>query len=138
MANVAEIAAIYALRILGLEDLAENPVIKVSLGIVFIAIMTHISYRGIVISERIQAILVSFQFIVLIVMSVIALVRVYGGSAGPQAVPPDVVVVVPVRVERIGARGRGDLVHLHLLGLGFVSGSNRRDPDAEKTPGRAS
>jgi hypothetical protein len=29
---------------------------------------------------------VSFQFIVLIVMSVIALVRVYGGSAGPQAV----------------------------------------------------
>jgi hypothetical protein len=32
-----------------LDDLAENPVIKVSLGIVFIAIMTYISYRGIVI-----------------------------------------------------------------------------------------
>ena len=70
-----------------MEDLAENPVIKVSLGIVFIAIMTYISYRGIVISERIQAILVSFQFM-LIVMSIIALVRVYGGSAGPQAVHP--------------------------------------------------
>ena len=88
MANVAEIAAICAPRFFGLEDLAENPVIKVSLGIVFIAIMTYISYRGIVISERIQAILVSFQFIVLIVMSIIALVRVYGGSAGPQAVHP--------------------------------------------------
>jgi amino acid transporter len=86
LANVVEIPAIYALRFFGLEDLAENPVIKVSLGIVFIAIMTYISYRGIVISERIQAILVSFQFIVLIVMSIIALVRVYGGSAGPQAV----------------------------------------------------
>ncbi len=83
MANVAEIAAIYTLRFFGLDDLAENPVIKVSLGIVFIAIMTYISYRGIVISERIQAVLVSFQFVVLIAMSVIALVRVYGGSAGP-------------------------------------------------------
>jgi hypothetical protein len=137
LANVAEIAAIYALRFFGLDDLAENPVIKVSLGIVFIAIMTYISYRGIVISERIQAILVSFQFIVLIVMSIIALVRAYGGSAGPQSGAPDVVVVLPVRVERIGARGRGDLVHLHLLGLEFVSGSNRRDQDADKTPGRA-
>ena len=29
----------------GLDDLAENPVIKVSLGIVFIAIMTYISCR---------------------------------------------------------------------------------------------
>ena len=83
LANVAEIAAIYTLRFFGLDDLAENPVIKVSLGIVFIAIMTYISYRGIVISERIQAVLVSFQFVVLIVMSIIALVRVYGGSAGP-------------------------------------------------------
>jgi hypothetical protein len=33
LANVAEIAAIYALRFFGLDDLAENPVIKVSLGL---------------------------------------------------------------------------------------------------------
>ena len=45
LANVAEIAAIYTLRFFGLDDLAENPVIKVSLGIVFIAIMTYISCR---------------------------------------------------------------------------------------------
>jgi amino acid transporter len=66
-----------------LDDLAENPFIKVDLGIVFIAIMTYISYRGIVISERIQAVLVSFQFLVLILMSVLALGRVFNGSAGP-------------------------------------------------------
>ena len=99
-----------------MEDLAENPVIKVSLGIVFIAIMIYISYRGIVISKRIQAILVSFQFIVLIVMSIIALVRAYGGSAGPQAVHPTWSWFSPFGFERIGACGRGDLVHLHLLG----------------------
>jgi hypothetical protein len=57
-----------------LDDLAENPVTKVSRGIVFIAIMTYISYRGMVSSERVQAFLVSFQFTVL--MSVIALLRV--------------------------------------------------------------
>ena len=66
-----------------------TPAIKVSLGIVFIAIMTYVSYRGIVISERLRAVLVSFQLVVLIVMSVIALVRVYNRSAGPQAVHPE-------------------------------------------------
>jgi amino acid transporter len=54
--------------------------------VVFIAIMTYVSYRGIVISERIQAGLVTFQFAVLILLSVLALSRVFNGSAGPQAV----------------------------------------------------
>jgi amino acid transporter len=85
----AEIAAIYLLRFFGLDGLAENPFIKVALGVVFIAIMTYVSYRGIVISERIQAILVTFQFAVLILLSVLALSRVFNGSAGPQAVSPE-------------------------------------------------
>ena len=88
LANVAEIAGIYLLRFLGQDDLAENTIVKVALGIVFIVGMTYVSYRGIVLSERIQAILVAFQFLVLIVMSVIALAKVFNGTAGEQAVPP--------------------------------------------------
>jgi amino acid transporter len=96
LANVAEIAAIYTLRFFGLDSLAENTLFKVGLGIVFIAVMTYVSYRGIVISERIQAVLVSFQFLVLILMSVIALVGVYGGTAGDQAVEPSLSWFSPV------------------------------------------
>ena len=89
LANVAEIAAIYLLLFLGQDELAENIFVKVGLGVVFIALMTWISYRGIVLSERIQIVLVSFQFLVLILLSVFALARVFNGTAGPQAVSPE-------------------------------------------------
>ena len=99
LANVAEIAGIYLLRFLGQDDLAENTIVKVALGIVFIVGMTYVSYRGIVLSERIQAVLVSFQFLVLIAMSVIALTKVFGGTAGEQAVRPEWVWLSPFGLD---------------------------------------
>jgi amino acid transporter len=88
LANVAEIAAIYLFRFLGLDGLAESFGAKVLLGSIFIVGMTLVSARGIVISERIQNVLIAIQFGVLIVVSVIALVRVFAGTAGDQAVSP--------------------------------------------------
>ncbi len=88
LANVAEIAAIYLYNFLGLDDLAENLFAKVALGSFFIISMTLLSARGIVVSERVQNVLIVIQFGVLIVASVIALVRVFTGTAGAQAVMP--------------------------------------------------
>jgi amino acid transporter len=50
--------------------------------------MTLLSARGIVVSERFQNVLIAIQFGVLIIVSVIALVRVFSNSAGAQAVMP--------------------------------------------------
>ena len=61
LANVAEIAAIYLFRFLGLDSLAESLPAKVLLGSFFIIAMTLISARGIVLSERIQNILIAIQ-----------------------------------------------------------------------------
>ena len=88
LANVAEIAAIYLFRFLGLDSLAESLLAKVLLGTFFIITMTLISARGIVLSERIQNILIAIQFAVLIIVSIIALVRVFSGTAGDQAITP--------------------------------------------------
>lgn len=88
LANVAEIAAIYLFKFLGLEDLAENLWAKVILGSFFIVFMTLVSARGIVVSERMQNVLIAVQFGVLIIVSIIALVRVFAGTAGAQAVMP--------------------------------------------------
>ncbi|RDH77779.1 APC family permease [Mycolicibacterium moriokaense] len=88
LANVAEIAAIYLFNFLGLETLAENMFAKTALGSIFIIGMTLLSARGIVVSERVQNILIAIQFGVLIVVSVIALVRVITGTAGAQAITP--------------------------------------------------
>lgn len=88
LANVAEIAAIYLFRFVGLDSLAESLTAKVLLGSFFIIAMTAVSARGIVLSERIQSVLMAIQFLVLIGFSVIALVRVFSGTAGEQAITP--------------------------------------------------
>ncbi|KMO71983.1 MAG: APC family permease [Mycolicibacterium rufum] len=88
LANVAEIAAIYLYNFLGLDDLADNTFATVGLGCFFIVSMTLVSARGIVVSERVQNILIAVQFGVLIIVSVIALVRVFSGTAGAQAISP--------------------------------------------------
>jgi amino acid transporter len=137
LANVAEIAAIYLLLFLGQDELAENPFVKVALGVVFIALMTWISYRGIVISERIQAVLVSFQFLVLIVLSVFALVRVFNGSAGPQAVSPELSWFSPfgLTTSEIAA---GVILCIFLYwGWDSCLAITEETKDADKTPGRA-
>jgi amino acid transporter len=120
-----------------LDDLAENPVIKVSLGIVFIAIMTYISYRGIVISERIQAVFVSFQFVVLIVMNIIALVQVYGGSVGAQAVHPEWSWFSPFGLSASEIAAGVILCIFIYWGWDSCLAVTEETKDADKTPGRA-
>lgn len=88
LANVAEIAAIYLFKFLGQGQLAENLWAKVLLGSLFIVGMTLVSARGVVLSERIQNVLIAIQFGVLITVSIIALIRVFAGNAGAQAVTP--------------------------------------------------
>jgi amino acid transporter len=104
---------------------------------VFIAIMTYISYRGIVISERVQAVLVSFQFIVLVVMSVIALVRVYSGSAGPQAVHPELSRFSPFGLSAQELAAGVILCIFIYWGWDSCLAVTEETKDADKTPGRA-
>lgn len=88
LANVAEVAAIYLFKFLGQDALAENLWAKVALGSFFIIAMTLVSARGVVLSERIQNVLIAVQFGVLIIVSIYALVRVFVGNAGAQAINP--------------------------------------------------
>ncbi len=88
LSNVAEIAGIYLLTFLGLESAAESLTVRVLFGVSFIALMTWVSYRGIVITGRLQNVLVAVQFVILGLFSVIALGKVFTGNAGAQAVDP--------------------------------------------------
>ncbi|BDX33984.1 putative amino acid permease [Mycobacterium antarcticum] len=88
LANVAEVAAIYLYRFLGLDDLAESLLAKVLLGSFFIITMTLVSARGVAVSEKMQNVLIAVQFGVLTIVSIFALIRVYSGTAGAQAIMP--------------------------------------------------
>jgi amino acid transporter len=137
LANVAEIAGIYTLRFFGADSLAENTFVKVGLGIVFIAVMTWVSYRGIILSERIQAVLVSFQFLVLVLLSVMALVKVYSGTAGEQAVLPSLTWLSPLGLDASSVAEAVILCIFIYWGWDSCLAVTEETKDADNTPGRA-
>lgn len=137
LANVAEIAAIYTLRFLGLEGVAENPVARVALGIAFIVSMTYVSYRGITISERIQNVLILLQFAVLGVIAVGALYLVYSGGAGPQAVRPTWDWFSPLGVD-VSSLAQAVILCIFIYwGWDACLAVSEETKDSDKTPGRA-
>jgi amino acid transporter len=137
LANVAEIAGTCLLLFFGADSLAENAFVRVGLGIVFIVVMTYVSYRGIILSERIQAVLVTFQFAVLVLLSVLALVKVYSGTAGEQAVLPSLTWLSPLGLDA-GAVAEAVILCIFIYwGWDSCLAVTEETKDSDRTPGRA-
>ena len=137
LANVAEIAAIYLFRFLGLDSLAESLPAKVLLGTFFIIAMTLISARGIVLSERIQNILIAIQFGVLIIVSIIALVRVFSETAGDQAITPQLSWLWPSGLDASSIAQAVILCIFIYWGWDTCLAVGEETRGSDKTPGRA-
>jgi amino acid transporter len=88
MAALAQIAGIYSFLLVGQDELVDNATAVTIAGCVWILIMTWISYRGIELSARTQYFLLGAELIILGVFAVVALVKVYAGSAGDLAIKP--------------------------------------------------
>jgi amino acid transporter len=85
MANLAQIAGSYTFQLFGANDLAGNTFWVTLLGCAWILLMTLIAWIGIEMSARTQVVLLSLELLVLAVFAVTALVEVYTGHAGGQA-----------------------------------------------------
>ena len=129
LANVAEIAAIYLFRFLGLDSLAESLPAKVLLGSFFIIAMTLISARGIVLSERIQNILIAIQ--------IIALVRVFSETAGDQAITPQLSWLWPSGLDASSIAQAVILCIFIYWGWDTCLAVGEETRGSDKTPGRA-
>ena len=137
LANVSEIAALYLFRFLGLDALADSLLAKLLLGSFFIIAMTWISIRGIVISERMQAVLMFIQFAVLIVASAIALIKVGTGRAGEQAVDPQWSWLWPSGLDQSQIAAATILCIFIYWGWDACLAISEETRDPDKTPGRA-
>ena len=79
MPGLAQVAGEYALHLVGV---AEPTVFGVTvIGVAFIVLMTLICYLGIELSANTQKLLLGAEIVILIVFSVVALTKVYSGSA---------------------------------------------------------
>ncbi|MDN3497493.1 APC family permease [Planococcus sp. APC 4015] len=95
LANLAQIGGIYLWAlvdgIVGTSPdalLSENVPLVTATGVVFIALMTYISWRGTEIGERIQNILLGIQYLALAIFVIAALWQFFAGTA-PDPTPFD-------------------------------------------------
>jgi amino acid transporter len=73
--------------LIGADSLAENTFWVTLLGVVFIAVMAWVSYRGIQIAHWLQNVLVGIQYLALGVLVVVALIAVAGPNRPDTATP---------------------------------------------------
>ena len=92
MASLAQVAGQYAFFLIQGPNSAigsnASSVWVLLVGILWIAAMTYICYRGIEVSANLQKALLSIEIIMLLVISVTALVRVFGSHPPPGSLHP--------------------------------------------------
>lgn len=92
MANLSQIAGAYSFTFandLGIHNTLENSTFWSTVaGVIWIAVMTAICYKGIELSARIQVGLLSIEVFILIIFAVVALIKVYTGHAESYSVHP--------------------------------------------------
>ena len=154
IASLAEVAAQYTFSLFEIDPF-ENPVIPVTLGettidagviglgVIFVAAMTWICYRGIELSARTQTILLSIELVMLGLFSVVALAQVYGGSV-ETAVMPTLDWLNPLAI--VGEDGSWDtsafaaglLITLFIYwGWDTTAAVNEESANPTEQPGRA-
>jgi amino acid transporter len=106
-------------------------------GILWIAVMTYVCYRGIEVSARLQRVLLSIEIVMLLVMSVTALVRVYGSHPPPTSLHPSLSWLSPSHLS-MTAFVSGIILMLFIYwGWDTALTVNEETADKARTPGRA-
>ncbi len=76
-ASQAQIAGSYTFELFGLHVAAKSTLAVTVLGVLFIALLTYVCWKGIEISARTQEVLVGLELAALTLFAVVALIRIY-------------------------------------------------------------
>ncbi|RUQ82039.1 APC family permease [Labedella gwakjiensis] len=137
LANLAQVAGQYLWLLVGDGSLAKNVPLVTFTGVVFIAAMCWISYRGVEIGERIQNVLLAIQYIALALFVVVAFVKVATGDA-PNATPVSLDWFNPLAFTDYSGFIEAVLLALFIYwGWDTCLALNEETKDPEKIPGRA-
>src|SRR3954464_2410060 len=138
MANLAQIAGLYSFLLVGWQSAADSTLAVTIVGVVWIAIMTWICLVGIELSARTQVGLLGAEIVTLALFSVVALVKVAAGTAGPHAVDPSLSWLNPFAVDSTSALVSGVLISVSIYwGWDSTVTINEESRDATEGPGKA-
>jgi amino acid transporter len=137
MSSLSQIAGRYFFLLFGADDLATNAIWVTTVGLVFIALMTWVCYRGIEISARVQLGLLGVELLALGLFATVALGKVYTGHALSTSSHPSLAWLNPL------TGSLSDLSDAFLLAVFIYWGwdcavsVNEETRDSARTPGRA-
>jgi amino acid transporter len=136
MPNLAFIAGQYTLNFFG-DGSPSNLAIAI-VGIVWIILMTAICYIGIELNAQTQRILLAFEFFVLVLFAVIALIKVYSGHP-VHSVHPNIAWFSPFAIKGGISALNGGLLLAIFIYWGWDSGVsvNEETENSAEAPGKA-
>lgn len=137
MPNLAQIAASYTFFLFGQDKLANSVWWTMALGIVFIMAMTWICVVGIELSARTQMVLLLLELAILVLFSVVALSKVYGGHLH-GSVHFAMSWLVPTKLGGFRSLVEGVLLAVFIYwGWDTATSVNEESENANTTPGVA-
>ena len=140
MASLAQVAGQYVFLLFGADGIGSNPASGwvLLVGLIWMALMTYICYRGIEISARIQQGLLALEVVVLIIFAGTALAKVYGSHPPSTAIRPSWSWFNPFAIGDISTFAQGIVLMLFIYwGWDSAVSVNEETKDRDKTPGRA-
>jgi amino acid transporter len=137
LANLAQVASIYFWNLFGVSFEVNNDWRVILVGVIFIAAMTLVSWRGVEIGERIQNILLAIQYLALIIFIVAALWQFFAGTA-PNPTPFEWSWFNPFGFTEWGGFVEAVLLALFIYwGWDTCLALNEETKDPKRIPGRA-
>jgi amino acid transporter len=140
MASLAQIAGQYVFLLFGANGIGGNPASGwvLLVGLIWLAIMTYICYRGIEVSANLQKFLLAIEAGMLVVFAVVALVKVATGNAPPQHISPTWGWLNPFGIPSVSAFVAGLILMIFIYwGWDTAVTVNEETDDPQKNPGRA-
>jgi amino acid transporter len=137
MANLSQIAGSYSFFLVGADGLAASTFWSTVAGVIWIIVMTYICYRGIEVSARLQYGLLGIELVVLVVFSIVALSRVYLGSAPEGSLRPSLGWLVPTGLSGSSLVTATLIAVFIYWGWDTAVSVNEETDDPATTPGRA-
>jgi amino acid transporter len=137
MANLAQIAGLYSFELFGWTAAAESTVAVTAVGVVWIVIMTAIVVIGIELSARTQVGLLAAEIFTLALFSIVALIKVYAGSAGPASVHPSLSWINPFSLSPSEISAGMLLAVFIYWGWDTTATVNEETEDPGEAPGKA-
>ena len=137
MANLAQIAGLYSFELFGWTAAAESTAAVTAVGVLWIVIMTAIVVIGIELSARTQVGLLAAEIFTLALFSVVALIKVYAGSAPAASIHPSLSWINPFSLSPSEISAGMLLAVFIYWGWDTTATVNEETEDPGEAPGKA-